>query len=188
MIGTDRTRDDRRLSRALDLLGETRRVWPGLSLYERFEQAVAIALTALISIVVVAALIGLSIRVAELLMHGFLDPAEHKVFQAVFGMIFTVLIALEFNHSILSVLQRRDSIIQARAVVLIALLALARQFIILDSTETDPMTIIGLAAAVLALGAVHWLVRDQDRKEGAAREPSTERRSPAPDAAGKAAP
>jgi uncharacterized membrane protein (DUF373 family) len=29
------------------------------------------------------------------------------------------------------------------------------------------MTIIGLAFAVLALGAVYWLVRDQDRREAA---------------------
>jgi len=52
-----------------------------------------------------------------------------------------------------------------RMVILIALLALARKFIILDASKTKPMTIIGLAAAVLALGAVHWLVRDQDRKD-----------------------
>jgi uncharacterized membrane protein (DUF373 family) len=55
--------------------------------------------------------------------------------------------------------------IQMRMVILIALLALARKFIILDASKTKPMTIIGLAAAVLALGAVHWLVRDQDRKD-----------------------
>jgi uncharacterized membrane protein (DUF373 family) len=43
--------------------------------------------------------------------------------------------------------------------------ALSRKFIILDATKTEPMTIIGLAAAVLALGAVYWFVRDQDRKD-----------------------
>ena len=51
------------------------------------------------------------------------------------------------------------------ALGLVALLALARKFIILDASRTEPLTIIGLAAAVLALGAVHWLVRDQDRKD-----------------------
>jgi uncharacterized membrane protein (DUF373 family) len=52
-----------------------------------------------------------------------------------------------------------------RTVVLIALLALVRKFIILDVSHTEPLTIVGLAAAILALGLVHWLVRDQDRKE-----------------------
>ena len=47
----------------------------------------------------------------------------------------------------------------------IALLAIARKFIILDLGETEPAKIAALAAAALALGAVHWLVRDQDRRE-----------------------
>lgn len=148
-----------------DGLRETREAWSTLSLYERFEQVVSLALTGLIALVVVAALINLAFRIVVLVLFGLLDPAEQTVFQAIFGMIFTVLIALEFNHSILSVLERRNSIIQVRTVVLIALLALVRKFIILDATKTEPLTIIGLAAAVLALGAVHWLVRDQDRKD-----------------------
>ena len=122
-------------------------------------------LTGLIGLVIIAAVVNLCSRVVVLVIFGLLDPAEHSVFQAVFGMIFTVLIALEFNHSILSVLHRQESIIQLRTVILIALLALARKFIILDASKTEPLTIIGLAAAVLALGAVHWLVRDQDRKD-----------------------
>jgi uncharacterized membrane protein (DUF373 family) len=157
------------LHEAFDALSEIRRTWSGLSLYERFEQTIAVLLTALVSLVVVAALIGLAVRVAQLIAYGLIDPAEHKIFQAVFGMIFTVLIALEFNHSILSVLHRRESIIQVRTVTLIALLALGRKFIILDASETEPLTIIGLALAVLALGSVHWLVRDQDRKEASTR-------------------
>ena len=122
-------------------------------------------LTALIGLVIIAAMVNLCFRIVLLVIFGLLDPAEHTVFQAVFGMIFTVLIALEFNHSILGVLHRQESIIQLRTVILIALLALARKFIILDASKTEPLTIIGLAAAVLALGAVHWLVRDQDRKD-----------------------
>jgi hypothetical protein len=40
-----------------------------------------------------------------------------------------------------------------------------RKFIIVDASKTEPAAIIGLAAAVRALGSVHWLVRDQDRKD-----------------------
>ena len=149
-------------------LRETREAWPGLSTYERFEQVVSLVLTALIGLVIIAAVVNLTVRVVTLVLFGVLDPAEHGVFQAIFGMIFTVLIALEFNHSILGVLERKESIVQVKTVVLIALLALARKFIILDATKTEPMTIIGLAAAVLALGAVYWFVRDQDRKAATA--------------------
>jgi hypothetical protein len=72
-----------------DALSETRRTWSGLSLYERFEQIVTIALTAMICLVILAALIGLAIRVVQLLADGVLDPADHSVFQVVFGMILT---------------------------------------------------------------------------------------------------
>ena len=47
--------------------------------------------------------------------------------------------------------------------ILIALLAIVRKLIILDLTSTDALQLFALAAAILALGAVYWLVRDQDR-------------------------
>jgi uncharacterized membrane protein (DUF373 family) len=52
-------------------------------------------------------------------------------------MIFMVIIALEFKKSLLVVAQRRDTVVQIRSVVMIALLAICRKVIILDLTETD---------------------------------------------------
>ncbi|MBW8269625.1 phosphate-starvation-inducible PsiE family protein [Caldovatus sp. SYSU G05006] len=146
-------------------LRQTREAWPGLTGYERFEQVAVLVISALVSVVIAAALIHLAINIVLLVLYNLADPADQAVFQAVFGMVMTVLIALEFNHTILGVLQRRHGIVQLRTVVLIALLALVRKFIILDAAHTAPLTIIGLAASVLALGAVYWLVRDQDRRE-----------------------
>ena len=149
-----------------DTLRKVRMAWPSLTLYQRFEEVVALVLTALIALVVVAAMINLCHRIGALLIFGLLDPAEHSVFQAVFGMIFTVVIALEFKRSLLVATERSFGILQVRTIVLIALLAIARKFIILDLGETEPAKIAALAGAALALGAVHWLVRDQDRREG----------------------
>jgi uncharacterized membrane protein (DUF373 family) len=50
------------------------------------------------------------------------------------------------------------AIVQVRAVVLIALLALVRRFIILDLYQTTPSVIAALAGAALALGIVFSLV------------------------------
>ncbi|MGG5823990.1 phosphate-starvation-inducible PsiE family protein [Falsiroseomonas sp. HW251] len=142
---------------------QTQDAWPALTVFERFEQVVALLLTFLISALVLVAVVHLVSRILWLVLHGLVDPAEQQVFQAVFGMVMTVLIALEFNHSILGVLQRRHGIVQLRTVVLIALLALARKFIIIDPAHAAPSTLLGLAASILALGAVYWLVREQDR-------------------------
>ena len=63
-----------------------------------------------------------------------------------------VLIALEFNHTILGVLHRGLSVVQVRAVVLIAPLAVLRKFIVIEIGEADATLLLALPAATLALG------------------------------------
>ncbi|MDB5603104.1 MAG: hypothetical protein JWP25_4 [Bradyrhizobium sp.] len=97
-----------------------------------------------------------------LVLSGSLDPSDYAAFQAVFGKIFTVIIALEFKKSLLVVAERRDTLVQIRSVVMIALLAVCRKVIILDlSVRCIPLA---FAAAILALGAVYWLMRDSDQR------------------------
>jgi len=135
----------------------------GLTLYERFEHAVVIVLTGLIIAVVASATWHLAIVVVLMLFTDQVQPANQAVFQVVFGMIFTVIIALEFKHSLLMVLARQESVVRVRSVVLIAMLAMVRKFIILDIGEAATGEVFALSAAILALGLVYWLVRDQDR-------------------------
>lgn len=138
-----------------------------LTLYQRFEHMVVIFLTALIAIIVVAAVWNLSLKILfGLVLSGSLDPSDYSIFQAVFGMIFTVIIALEFKKSLLVVAERRETVVQIRSVVMIALLAVCRKIIILDLSETDPMHTLSFAAAILALGAVYWLTGDSDQRAG----------------------
>jgi uncharacterized membrane protein (DUF373 family) len=80
-------------------------------------------------------------------------------------MIFTVIIALEFKRSLLVVAERQHSIVQVRTVVLIALLAIVRKLMIIDLSAADAQQVLALAVTILALGAVFWLVRDQDSRE-----------------------
>jgi uncharacterized membrane protein (DUF373 family) len=84
-------------------------------------------------------------------------------------MIMTLLIALEFKHSIIRVALRRESIVQVKTVVLISLLAMSRKFIILDSKTTGAETIAALALATLVLGVVYWLLRDREDRLPATR-------------------
>jgi uncharacterized membrane protein (DUF373 family) len=109
------------------------------------------------------ALYRLVVDVAGGLVVGALNPLEHSVFQTVFGEIMTLLIAMEFNHTLGYFAAREQSVIQTRIVLLISLLALARKFIILDLQETTPGQLIALAAVTLALGVTYWLLRERDR-------------------------
>jgi uncharacterized membrane protein (DUF373 family) len=140
-----------------------------LSLYQRFERVVILILTALITIVVVVAVWNLSLKILfALVLSGSLDPSDYSAFQAVFGMIFTVIIALEFKKSLLVVAERKDRVVQIQAVVVIALLAVCRKVLILDLAEADAWHILALAATILALGGVYRLTRHRDRADEAA--------------------
>jgi uncharacterized membrane protein (DUF373 family) len=139
--------------------------WNILTYYQRFESAVALVLTVIIALIVLVALYRLCAEVVTALLFGALDPLEHAAFQSVFGEIMTLLIALEFNHTLRYVVTRHQSFIQTKVVVLIALLALARKVIVLDIREATPGYLLGLAAITLALGVTYWLMRDRDDRD-----------------------
>jgi len=105
-----------------------RQSWGLLSFYQKFEHAVILVLTALIAVVVALAVWNLVLKVFfSIMSSGGFDPTDYADFQALFGMIFTVIIALEFKRSLLVVAERQHSVVQVRTVVLIALLAIVRK-------------------------------------------------------------
>jgi uncharacterized membrane protein (DUF373 family) len=142
------------------------RQWPSLTIYQRFESLVALILTLLVTLVIVVALFRLSVEIVGGLILGALNPLEHGVFQTIFGQIMTVLIALEFNHTLRVVVAREESIIQTKTVLLISLLAMARRFIVMDLTAASSLELLGLATVTLALGGTYWLMRERDDRPG----------------------
>jgi uncharacterized membrane protein (DUF373 family) len=135
--------------------------WSVMTFYERFEQIVALILSAVIAAVIVVSLVQLIQIVFTLLPSEAFNPLDHRAFQTVFGMIMTLLIAMEFKHSIVRVALRRDSIVQVKTVLLIGLIALSRKFVILDP-DAGPAKVAALAGATVALGVTYWLLRERD--------------------------
>lgn len=136
-----------------------------MKFYDRFEQTIAITLTGIISVIILVSVVQLIRNVFFSLILGALDPLEHNSFQAIFGMIMTVLIAMEFKHSIIQVALRRDSFVQVKTVVLIGLIAIARKFVIIDVNETEPLKLAALAGMAISLGVTYWLLRERDRMD-----------------------
>jgi len=77
-----------------------------------------------------------------------------------FGLILTILIVLEFNHSVYVALTEHSGAIQARILVLITILVIARKLMLME-------TLLGFGGLLLALGGLYWLIsnRDRDRRE-----------------------
>jgi len=79
---------------------DVRNAWKTLAGYERFEVVVALLLRGVIGIIIVVALYRLIAGVVDTILWRALNPLDHAVFHQVFGAIMTLLIALEFNHTL----------------------------------------------------------------------------------------
>ena len=134
-----------------------KRQWKDLTSYERFEQIVSRVVMLFISVVIVYSLVLVAIQLADHFRLGiaFLDA---DVLKDVFGSILTILILIEFNHSIAFALDKRSGILQARVIVLIAILVIARKVILLDFAAASFETFIGIGAVALAFGLLYWLI------------------------------
>jgi uncharacterized membrane protein (DUF373 family) len=150
--------------------------WHELTSYQRFEQVVSRIIMAFIAVVIVYSIILAGIELANDFRLGpqFL---EQEMLQDVFGSILTILILLEFNHSIAVSLKQKTGIIQARIVILIAILVNARKIILLDFKTASIETLAGHAGVALALGALYWLIVVANRH------PATEHSARAADSA-----
>src|SRR5258708_25936038 len=80
-------------------------------LYQRFERVIIAILTALIAVIVVAAVLGLTLKILfGFILTGSLDPADYPAFPAVFGMIFPLIITPQFKKSLLVVAELPDTV------------------------------------------------------------------------------
>ena len=127
-------------------------------IFHRFEDLIAQGLMILISIMILAAFWGLIVEIYHLVQHGAINDHRHQVFQSVFGMIMTLLIAIEFNHTIMHAYLESSREVLVKTVILVAMLAIARQFIVAEMETISPMTLFALAFSLLSLGAVYWLL------------------------------
>jgi uncharacterized membrane protein (DUF373 family) len=137
--------------------------WRRLAKYEQFERIALICVMVLLGVLTVYEIVFATIKIAGDLALGetFLDMAA---LQDTFGLILTVIILLEFNHSIFVALTHRTGAIQTRIAVLIAVLVIVRKLMLQDVAHLDLQTLLGFAGLLLALGGLYWLISDGDRR------------------------
>ncbi len=75
------------------------------------------------------------------------------------------MIAFEFRNSINAVLEGKGLLIQVKIVVLIAIIALARKFLVLDPKEYDAGIMAAYAAIALSLGIIYWLLSKRESED-----------------------
>ena len=95
-----------------------------------------------------------------------IESMETSTLKDTFGLISTVIILVEFNHSIVLAVRQRSGAIQVRIVVLITIIVLARKLVLLDYTTASVETLLGLGGLAISLGSLYWLISDGERRRG----------------------
>ncbi len=128
-----------------------------MDIFEIAERYTAIALLVLMGIVVIAG----TAEVAYEIVTGLIQPPEFFLGVAqlidTFGLFLMVLIGLELMATMHMYLS--DHTIHAEMMFLVALTAVTRKVVILDTVKTEPLLIFGVGFLVLALSGGYFLIR-----------------------------
>ena len=147
------------------MLEKMRKLWGTYGPYERFERVSLRFIQFLLALITVyaIALVCMTLFRDATLGAGFMDKS---VLQDTFGSILTILILLEFNHSVQVAISQRTGAVQVRIVVLIALLVVSRKLMLLDYAAVGIQTLLGFAALLVALATAYWLITRGDAHRG----------------------
>ena len=128
--------------------------------YDHFERVIsAILLIGMIAVIALATASFLRGIWPFALQVG--STFDYATFQSLFDRALAALIALELAHSVYQSVLGRHGLVQVRTVVIIGVLAVVRKFVLVDIDSVSGELLLGLSAAVLALGVVyaltHWI-------------------------------
>lgn len=133
------------------------RDWKQLLSYEVFERVASRVVMLFIGIIIVYTLILMAVTLFDQIKFS---PAyvDTDSLRDVFGSILSILILIEFNHSIALAIAKRAGILQARPIILITILVIARKVILLDFATATFEQLIGIGVLAIAFGLLFWLI------------------------------
>ncbi|KPP86423.1 MAG: putative membrane protein [Rhodobacteraceae bacterium HLUCCO07] len=131
---------------------------PILRVAHKFEYYIILVLVTIIGVVTLLAVARLFVGIYNSIFVAW-DPQDLHAIQLLFGMVMTVLIALEFGNSILRHIREHSTIIQAREVILIGMMAVVRKVMILDLSVESAWQFAALGAVAVSLASAYWLMR-----------------------------
>lgn len=128
-----------------------------MKFFDQLEKFAAYALLVLMAIIVLSA----TLEVAYVIATDMFKPpgffiGVRDLFE-LFGLLLMVLIGLELMTSIRMYLN--DHNIHAELMLLVAITAITRKIVILDSAKTEPIVLFGIGFIILALTAGYYLIR-----------------------------
>jgi uncharacterized membrane protein (DUF373 family) len=126
-------------------------------LLTKIQRLVVWALAAMLVIVVILSTVHLGVLIAEEAWKPprFLIPVPGLL--EIFGYFLLVLIGVELLETLKAYVKK--DVIHVQVVLEVALIAMARKVIIEEPNAVPPLTLLGIAALILALGIVYFFER-----------------------------
>lgn len=125
------------------------------------DRAALWALTLMLTVVVILSVVELGVIIGKKMVQPPYGMLQIEDLLTLFGFFLMVLIGLELLHSMTTYLASRT--LQVEVVFMVALIAAARKVIILDTEKLQGLTLIGLAAVILAMSVGYYLIRKSHR-------------------------
>ena len=128
-----------------------------LELLKKFEKAVTVSLVAMMAVVVLLATIELGWIIVQDIITPPVFLLEISELLDIFGLFLLVLIGVELLETIKAYL--KENVVHFEVVLTVAMIAIARKVITLDVKELPSMTLVGIAAIIVALAAAKYFFR-----------------------------
>ena len=127
-----------------------------------FEKIILTSLVGMMAVVVALATIELGWVIVKDIITPPVFLLEINELLDIFGLFLLVLIGLELLDTIKSYLAEHK--LHVEIVLVVAMIAIARKVIILDTEKLSDLTLIGIGVIILALTIGYYLVRQGHRK------------------------
>ena len=128
-----------------------------LDLLKKFEKLITVTLVVLMAVVVLLATIELGWIIVQDIITPPVFLLEISELLDIFGLFLLVLIGVELLETIKAYL--KENVVHFEVVLTVAMIAIARKVITLDVKELPSMTLVGIAAIIVALAAAKYFFR-----------------------------
>jgi uncharacterized membrane protein (DUF373 family) len=125
-----------------------------LDLLKKFEKAITVTLVVLMAVVVLLATIELGWIIVQDIITPPVFLLEISELLDIFGLFLLVLIGVELLETIKAYL--KENVVHFEVVLTVAMIAIARKVITLDVKELPSMSLVGIAAIIVALAAAKY--------------------------------
>jgi len=128
-----------------------------LDMLKKFEKVITVTLVVMMASVVLLATIELGWIIVKDIITPPVFLLEIEELLDIFGLFLLVLIGVELLETIKAYV--KENVVHFEVVLTVAMIAIARKVIILDVKELPSMTLVGIAAIIVALAAAKYFFR-----------------------------